>query len=340
MKVAVFGASVSAQTVHHTTKEVTGYSEVLRRRWMQALGASELKQICYAGGRLSDGGLYRVGHVLGYQPELCLVEPLAEDVTRGRSLVEGEALFMYGSMLSRGILPFVVLLPEPVKRTARKWDTYALHVALCKRLGLPTVDIDISALERLDDYFIGLHTRLRGAELYAEAIARGVAALGDRRELVKHAHAAAMALPARLRQVVVETPTVTKIQQLVLRITPHRPGAYRFRVVQAQRVGPFSPVLAIAASGQASSGEEIRSVWDPFCHYEREAYPVLDDRSVEAPGGPCTIGVVVSEIDPPYSDARHRVERWPAPAERALRPIGPIKVFSTLPVDVELLRYQ
>ena len=58
MKLAIFGASVSAQGLNHATKEVTGYAEVLRRDYAARLGLSEVRQITYAGNRASDAEIY------------------------------------------------------------------------------------------------------------------------------------------------------------------------------------------------------------------------------------------------------------------------------------------
>jgi hypothetical protein len=338
MKVVIFGASVSAQTVRHGTDEVTGYSEVLRRRKMAALGATSLKQICYPGGRLSDGGLYRVGHVIGHMPDLCLFEPLAEDTARGRSATPDEVEFVYRSLLRRRILPVVVLLPEPAKGSPRRWDGYDLHTELCSRLGLPTIEVDVSDVEDPSSHFTGLHTKLPGAELYADRIVRGLQALGDRRALADLAFTAGESMPARLHESVIPVPPANRVNHIALRLSPRTPTAYRSRIVQVQRIGPFSPVISVEHDGASCSAVELRSVWDPYCHYEREAYPVLADVVDEA-GSARSVAMRLSEADPPYETSRRTVDGWPGPRDRSLRPMGPIKVFSTVPMDVQLLRY-
>jgi hypothetical protein len=79
-------------------------------------------------------------------------------------------------------------------------------------------------------------------------------------------------------------------------------------------------------------------VWDPYCHYEREAYPVLAD-VVDDTGNARSVSLRLSEADPAYETSRRIVEAWPKPPDRSLRPMGPLKVFSTVPMDVRLLRY-
>ncbi|MEP6501924.1 MAG: hypothetical protein ABJD97_01230 [Betaproteobacteria bacterium] len=340
MKVAVLGASVSAQTVRHDTGEVAGYCEVLRRQWLGAIGAASLTQICYAGSRLSDGGLYRVGHVIGHQPDICIVEPLVEDNRRGRATTRDEAVFVYRSLLRRRILPVVLFLPDPAKRTPRKWANFELHQDLCQVLGLPCIEVDLSAAGDLDGMFVGLHTRLGGAELYAREIVNGLQAIGDRPAIIEKALQAAAEMRLGLHETTVATPERARVSTIALSVRPRTPGEFGYRVVQAQQVGPFSPKIAVDASGPPTQGEALRSVWDPYCHFERRAWPVLDDRHVGAPGLARTVTITLSPFDPDYATSLRAVASWPGVVDRSLRPAGPIKVFSTVPVDVELLAYE
>jgi hypothetical protein len=340
MKVAVFGASVSAQTVRHGTDEITGYCEVLRRRWLKAIGATSLTQICYPGSRLSDGGLYRVADLIEHAPDLCLFEPLIEDGSRGRTVTAGEAEFVYRSMLRNRILPVALFLPNPAVRTPRKWGTYPLHKRICNAIGLPCIEVDLGTSGDITGRFNGVHTHLSGAELYADEIVRGLQAIGDHRSLAEQAFAAAAKLQPPLYETLVETPARKTVSTVTLRLHPRTAGTFRYRAVQPHQIGPFSPVVAVQANGASSQGDLLRSVWDPYCSYERRTYLVLDDRSVTESGVACTVTISISSADPDYAKVRQPVERWPMAHERSLRPVGPIKVFSTLPVDIELLQFE
>jgi hypothetical protein len=307
---------------------------------MDRLGAVSVKQICYPGNRLSDGGLFRVGDVLSYRPALCLVEPLAEDTTRGRSVTRPEATYVYGSMLSGGILPVAVFLPDPAKRTPRCWESYALHQEVCDAFGLPRIEINLEPVgDEADDRFMGLHTQLAGAELYAETIARGLLAIGNRDEIARRAFEVAATLPQEVHTVRWVPPQQETLTCLMLRLRPRVPGGYSFRVIQPHTVGPFSPVLEVQTREPGTHGDSLRSLWDPYCHFDRQTYAVLDDRVVEA-GGTCTVSIQASTKDPEYGSSRRPMEDWPDPAQRQIRPVGPIKVFSTVPLALEVLRYE
>jgi hypothetical protein len=339
MKIVVFGASVSAQTVRHGTDEVVGYCEVLRRRRLAALGASHLMQVCYPGNRLSDGGLYRLGDVIGHRPDLCLVEPLIENTSRGQPVTPDEAEFVYHSLLRGRILPVALFLPDPAKHTPRKWGSYALHERICRAIGVPCIEVNLSAVSDIEGCFNGVHTQLRGAELYADEIVRGLQAIPDRPSVAEQAFSAAAGRQATLYETTVQTPERTTPSTVVLRLRPRMAGAFSYRLIQPHQVGPFSPMITVDASGAPTQGEPLRSTWDPYCHYERRAHLVLDERSVGISSGACTVTIATSTVDPDYASVRQPVERWPMAHERRLRPDGPIKVFSTLPLDAELLRF-
>ena len=179
MKLAIFGASVSAQGLNHATKEVTGYAEVLRRDYAARLGLSEVRQITYAGNRASDAGLIRLEQVVSYAPKVCLFEPLIEDMNRGTQASDAEIEYIYRRLLNAGILPVTLMLPNPVRRVPDARPEYPRYKAVCDKLGLPVIRIDLTGVEGIEDKFNGPHTRKAGAEIYAAQIAGELAALGD-----------------------------------------------------------------------------------------------------------------------------------------------------------------
>jgi hypothetical protein len=207
-------------------------------------------------------------------------------------------------------------------------------------LGLPQIEIDLGPLtNEADDRFTGLHTRLPGAELYAEAIVRGLLAIDNNEEVTRRAMVAAATLRQELHHVKLVPPARETVTSVELRLRPRVPGKYSFRVIQPHQVGPFSPMLAVVVREPGTHGDSLRSLWDPYCYFDRQTYAVLDDRTVEE-GGICTLSIQASAEDPHYGSSRRPLERWPDATHRRIRPAGPIKVFSTVPLAVELLRYE
>ena len=71
------------------------------------------------------------------------------------------------------------------------------------------------------------------------------------------------------------------------------------------------------------------SVWDPFCHYERDSYVVLFSGTVQSSG---RIDISVANSDPDYQKCRREGVIWPEAAERYLKPTDAVHIFS----DAEL----
>lgn len=344
LKIAVLGASVSAQNINHTTKEPTGYVEVLRREHMPRLGASEIPQITYPGSRASDGGLLRVRDVVAYAPDICIFEPLIEDGSRGVRISPEEILYIYSQLTNAGILPFTVMLPNPANRSVKQWQEYNKYKQACNRFNLPVLEIDISTTTALEEKFKDVHTLLPGAQIYARQIADALTALGDPK--------------ARLAQV--QPITIGPDQHIYVQHLPHNPAPgsvtkiqlellfeqateAQFRLVQQQSIGPFSPLLDVMLSGntppQGGDGQQISksqtSVWDPYCHYARTSYVSLCNLSN---GGHKAVDLhlEVSTQDPDYSKCRRDDVQWPAAAARTLRPLGPLVLISNRPVGVSV----
>lgn len=344
LKIAVLGASVSAQNINHTTKEPTGYVEVLRREHMQALGAAEIPQITYPGSRASDGGLVRISDVVAYAPDICIFEPLIEDGSRGVRISPDEILHIYRQLIDAGILPFTVMLPNPATRTAKQWQEYNKYRKVCRSFDLPVIEVDISKTTALEEKFNNIHTRHPGAQIYARQIADALTALGDPKARL------AQVLPITIepeQQIYIEhlphDPALGAVGEIQIELSFEQAADAQFRLVQHQTIGPFSPVLDVTLSGKASPTEPEwpqlwtgqTSVWDPYCHYARPSYVSLCNLSNE--GHPIVdLHLTLSAQDPDYAKSRRDDIKWPAADGRSLRPLGPMVIISTRPVGVSV----
>lgn len=114
MKLAILGASVSAQSRNHVSGEITGYSEVLLLSHAKNLGISEIRRFTYSGNRLSDGGLIQSIAVRDYRPDYCIVEPNIEDESRGWAVTEDELKFIYKNIATSGARPINLFLPDHI----------------------------------------------------------------------------------------------------------------------------------------------------------------------------------------------------------------------------------
>lgn len=335
MKIAILGASVSAQTITHNTGEVTGYAEVMRREHTGALGACVIKQFTYPGNRLSDGGLLRLEEVLNWGADICLIEPLIEDGRRGKNSLEVEKRHIYISLLEAGILPVTVLIPEPFGRSARNLPHYDQFIGISRQYGLPVIEVDVADVSDIEEKFSGVHTRLEGARIYARQIVDALLRLENPMQRATDALAEALKR-GRPQLSIAPIPLLTdmpsQVKYLEITIVSRHPERLPIRLVQHQDIGKFSPVLDVVLSrhDQGQICSETISIWDEYCHYNRSSYVMLADAVLEEPG--CyTLSLGVSSDHPAYSKCRHPVEEWPK--HRYMVPKGPPVLISKLPVE-------
>ena len=347
MRLAVFGASVSAQTRHHITKEITGYVEVLRTRYMDALGVSEIRQITYEGNRLSDGGLVRLADLLEDKPDICLFEPLIEDRSRGQRVTIADFRYAYTQMLNAGILPVTVLLPRPWQGAASTGENYNVVRRICADYDLPVIEVDVSHEADMDTKFKGIHTLLPGAEIYARQVYEGFTALRDIPGTLARAQAAAADTPCEtyvqklLGPGQAEADLPNRISGVELRLNVSGTGRPEVRLIQQQQIGPFSPMLDVRAVSQGVAQPTFEgpvSVWDRFCHYPRASYVVLGRVRVQG-GAPSHVKIAMSRADPDYASCAREVADWPLPDARYMQPLGPLHVIATRPFTAELVGY-
>lgn len=313
MKIAVLGASVSHQTVHHQTGAITGYCEVIRREHLVEIGADELLQITYPGNRFSDGGIIRMRDVLIAKPDICIIEPLIEDVSRGVEATREEVEYVYGELLRHGIQPLALFLAEPPHRLSpRLVGGYELHKAVCEKFSIPMVEIDLTNIEHLESMFVSVHTLLPGANLYARKVV----------EALKSLPAKDARLPREPSDIQVHVdpyrggPTYRRNQLII-----ESDNDCMARIIQKQSIGPHSPLLDVEQNNGTEINREVRSVWDPYCHYSRDSFVTIFSGTIQP--GTTTISFSCSETAPPHERARHPLTAWPSAVAKELRPLGP-----------------
>jgi lysophospholipase L1-like esterase len=343
MKVAIYGASVSEQTKNHKTGLITGYAEVLRQDHQAELDISEIRQITYAGNRLSDGGLVQLDKVVKYAPDICIFEPLIEDSRRGALPTGLDIRYVYRRLLSAGILPVTVLLPIPKKREVVYNSYNKLFSDICAEYKLPVIEVTLKGVKDLDAKFTGVHTHHAGAKIYAAQIAAGLKSLENISQIVTTATSVAEAVRMPMRIKRLGGPgggAPQRIKGVNLTLQLEGEGPVRVRIVQAQEVGKFSPVVDLTATpaDHTETVQQVKSVWDVFCHYSRQSVAVLGDLELQR-GVPYTITVQISAQDPAYSDCLHDVAHWPPPEERHMRPQGLLYVITQAPFSSEIISY-
>ncbi len=335
MRIGVLGASVSAQTLRHNSKEVVGYVEFLRRHYMADISVTEIRQFTYPGNRLGDAGLIKLGALLTYRPDICLFEPLVEDVTRGSEADYGDYLGVYDALIANGILPVTLALPWPPYDSRRK---IAFTVErLCATYDLPLIQMRIPADADTDAMFADQHTNASGGDFYAANIAHALRAIGAPAQRLEEIRARWNVPNSRAiaRSVAMHA---DEFRTLQLDVTFPAGGLTRFRLLQRQKIGPFSPLYQLVITDRETNREIRRtqlSAWDPWCHFVRFGYTVLaDDYLTEQ-----SIGIEISTLPslPDYSQSRRIMTNWSTdPAELHFKPAGPIWGISSTEFSLSL----
>jgi len=341
MKVAVFGASLSAQHVASESRAVTGYAEALRCRHGDRLGIQALRRITHPSNRLSDGGLVGLQQVLKWRPDVCVVEPLVEDLSRGRDATVEELTEVYRSLVAADILPLTLLAPHPSTGTSAPWPQRAAVKRVLDGYGLPSIDPVLPlANAQGQPLFRGVHTTPAGAGPLADAVADALAGLGDdtrRQATLASLQARAWPTPAfEVRALRPFEPGPCTALRLRLRLP--QPGSVR--LVQRQHIGPHSPVLKLRIK-RADSPETLPprglTVWDPHCHYERLSYVLLFDDVLPAGAWTLTFRLAEDPV-PDRRDCRREGVVWPPPQALELRPDSPVHLIAARDVEGRIAR--
>jgi len=308
----------------------TGYCEILRRRHLLRMGASELVQTTYAGNRASDGGLIRVRDVVARKPDACIFEPLVEDPNRGSNASRAEILHVYSSLADAGILPIALFLPDPVHRSPKIWPAYPMHREICDEAGIPVIEIVLEDGLELEGNFVSVHTLKPGALIHARRIADAIADIRSRKPSVRSIARSLKSKKSSLCMREVNFPDHQALRSFTLNIDAEKPAG--LRIILQQTIGPHSPVLKINLTGQQPAH---CSLWDPFCHYERPSYASLYDGNVEAGRSSLTLSCDAEE--PNYANARRTRDTWPDAESRYMKPLGPLFLVSDKPLTANLV---
>lgn len=309
---SVLGASVSAQTVNHVTKEPTGYVAHLRHRHLAALGVDAIVQACYPGNRLSDGGMVLAASPAVQNSAFVLIEPNVEDRNRGRDATDDEVRAVIATACAGGAKPIMLMLPDIGRRHPAASPDHARLSAIAKGAGIPILDHRLP--EDFDDARMrnGPHTTAVGGAWYAQWLAPRIAAV------IRDYDSGRLrfdpgTLVHSIRRATAEFPADRQFRRLALHCSGT--SGERVTILQYQTIGPHSPVIDITTS----LGRQSISVWDPYCHYDRDSYVTLYSGPLPPDG---RIEITCSATDPDYAACRREGTTWPALPDRHLRALG------------------
>ena len=335
--IGVLGASLSAQTVNHKTGELTGYVEALRRSYADALGVvpENIQQFAYGGNRLSDAGLILLDEVIDAKPDICILEPVVEDVSRGREITSADFLYVIRKLTENGILPIVFRVPLPLETNVASSDRYVLSGEICERYAIPLITSDLSKAIEAGMEFNGLHTLKDTAQFLAEELGKYLLSL-NLNDAWRSLSAQNRLPVSKIKVVKLDDVGTTQWSTLSFQFSASQES--HLVLLQKQNIGPFSPVLQIAVKG--SDGQEVahslQSVWDRFCYYQRSSFVTLCNVDLPKGGGIITVEIA-NEYAPNYNSCKKFEGKWPNAQGRKIDPIGVIHCITQSDTSIRTL---
>lgn len=318
--VTFFGASVTEQSVHHVTKDRTGFVNYFEDELAEAHGF-KVSRVSAGSSDVKDAGVVYVERVIEENPDICILDWVTP------ALQDCDPRFVqqiYFRLMEYDIFPVTVLLPR-TDRNQRDIPLAREMARICERFSLPFYDVsemlgDIRIDEILRDV---VHTNAYGAEVYAKIMLK----------ILKDTPRLAEPLPKPvppLHVMTVEPEATPKLSAKRLSITVKQKAEAEklaFSLVMEQRVGPYSPVLNIRVQ-QAPDGafEQVDqfNVFDAWCHRERQCIKSISNW-IEV-DDMASIEVAVADHSPALAQ---KVAEEVVPAkDRHLKPRGDIYIVS------------
>jgi len=328
MKIGFIGASVTAQDFNYQTKEVVGYREILSLKLRLNLNLMCFKNFSYPGNRLSDAGLVKLQEVIESKPDICLVEPLIEDSTRGVEATMDEIYYFYATLLTNNIYPVTIFLPNPKSGHCRDWINYDNLKNINIELNIPIIELDFQ--EPIDSTYVnGVHTTNKGAILYGEEI------YNQFYSIVKNG-IPKCELPKKTSDNVFVTRLAGTSNNEILLGKVLLQGQGNIKIVQKSKIGPHTPVLKYTIGNKSlSTGNEV-CLWDPYCHYVRGAYSILLPK-IKLSNSPLELIFSISNTLPDYVKCRRDGIIWPGSSELYLSPLQDAYIISDNKIKVSLI---
>lgn len=284
MKVAFLGASVTQQFIEHQTGAPTGYTYFTELLLRDHFGESYSQEIfSYGGNRLSDAGILRVHEAIKSNPDICVIEPLIEDSSRGESLSHEVISYIYECLLKNNIMPVTLFLPSAYCLEAAESSVCAYYISFLKSVGLEDYKCVISLTKQESTSLLrdAFHTNSEGAKKYAGELAQFILSKFSSGIDLSACMTQALAQisPSRFRINAIRCPRSIPFRKLSLNIhyppTLAKDSQDNLLMVQKQVIGPHSPVVKACLSSPQEVCPYTTSIWDPYCHYKRDSYVTL-----------------------------------------------------------------
>jgi hypothetical protein len=292
-KILFYGASVTAQA------GATGYFDATKKV-LFSIGFDAFK-VAYGGCHLDDAGFYRFDSVITDDMDYVVFEWN----TTGLSIYnELKISYILSILKNKKIKPIFIILPQNATIKVSRNSEKQIY-SICARFNIPLLDMraGLSA-----EVFSGMvrdvvHTNEAGATYYSNRILDFLQLVfGSENKFWNGFNTFEDLTVEHFKpKVVLSEFYLTEGQVLNLKINSF--SKFYSEIIIRHRIGPFSPVISVA-DGEIS---KTLSLWDSYCHYEREHFTILInniDFHSSYLSHPLTFKVSFSENLPKYDTCR------------------------------------
>lgn len=309
-----FGASVTAQGRHHQTGDITGYYPHVVESFKEIYPSAHVIRTSAGSSHFNDAGYCLLDEVIETNPDIIVFDWHSTSLESFDSDLFAAAVGKVkrsGSHLLLSILPRRASIGKHLQLPCimQAYEALSDSVHILDLYNEPMIIDSIDELLRDE-----CHTTLLGAKVYSQFLVSKICEI--------------LAMPAyHGRSLQSDNPLVpvskleladdyvhaSEIQLIV------KPGgsARGSTLVLDHKVGPYSPVVEIK-TGQGYL--KSFSLWDPYCHYERQNYIALPGRYGSKSPESLSVQISVSNKLPLYELARNKDYDFSSVTSRYMRP--------------------
>lgn len=270
MKIAIFGASVSEQTVKHDDQTITGYVNYLDKK-IQALELNyDIHRITAGSCGIKDAGLALIDDVVNLNPDICILEWCTSGET---NCTYDNISSIYNKLTSNNILPINLVLPRS-DRDQTQTDVYKYTKEISNKYDLPFWDLSEQVDRTLIELILrdSVHTNHIGAKLYSEFITFQLIKLG------------LQSIPVVESQIKLHRKThefnnsINKVKFINIELfTDTSFINSNIYIFLEQRIGPWSRALKCSLLTNKNSSKKLENIilHDPWSWRERQCIKSL-----------------------------------------------------------------
>jgi hypothetical protein len=275
MLVFAFGASITAQSVHHSSGEPTGYVRYLSDILDKQISNVEVRSLAAGSSHFDGAGYVLLDEVINQKPDFLILDWHSTGLTKFDDFLWASAI---RKIRDAAITTLIIIFPlneviclgneRPNVSQARGAVGDGIHLLnLYQEVGF-SIFPDLHLRD-------GIHTNAAGGKLYAQLIASAIAQILSDPSCLLQEKGLSVPLVSLDEPVSVDCCLLSNdfmnfsvLDMLIERCSGWQGG---ISVIAESIVGPFSPVVDISFNDKIA----IQSIWDPWCYYPRSNFTNL-----------------------------------------------------------------